>query len=236
MIGKKILKIVLWCGLIAIFLYPFLGLLIHHWSGWSVGPLYTFGLELKDFMTVWIAFCGVVGVVANFFLTRRRMEEQQKQFDKQIGKQNEQIELQQKQQRDARFASGVELLGNPHESTRIGGVYNLYFLARDFKEYRTPVCEILCAHLRSIAHNSKFETDEQRTKYPRNEVQSLIDIFLWRIDISKTEKEFAPTLNKVKFFKATLTEVDFEGTLLERYSYEEITRIGRSLELTTPQE
>jgi hypothetical protein len=106
-------------------------------------------LERKDALTASIAIAGVIGVVFTIRQTQKR------------------ITLQERQQRDARFAQGVELLGNPHESTRIGGAYNLYFLARDFEELRPAVCEILCAHLRTIAHKSKFETDEQRENIPK---------------------------------------------------------------------
>ncbi len=240
-------KFVLWGILVILFLYPFIGLFLHWALGWNVGKLYTFDLELKDFLTVWIALGGVAGVVANFFLSRRRMEAQQEQFDEQIGKQNEQIKLQQKQQRDARFAAGVELLGNPHESTRIGGAYSLYFLARDHGEYRTAVCEILCAHLRTIANKDKFETDDNgRPKnYPKNEVQSVIDllfgkfengvsifleekkdlngIFLFGVSFRRQDGKYFPTLNKVNFRKATLTEVVFVGATLTEVDFEEAT-------------
>lgn len=127
------------------------------------------GLERKDAITALIALGGVVAVVIGIFQTQSRITKQEKQF-------KDQTELQQKQQRDARFASGVELLGNPHESTRIGGAYNLYFLARDYEEYRTPVCEILCAHLRTVANKKKFQTEEECKNYPHNEVQAIIDL------------------------------------------------------------
>jgi hypothetical protein len=218
---KRILKWVMWIVLGAIFLYPFYTLFFSWVFGRSFGPLYTFGLELKDFLTVWVALGGIVGVVSNVILSRKRIDKQEEQFNK--------------QQREARFASGVELLGNPHESTRIGGAYTLYFLARDFEEFRAPVCEILCAHLRSIARKDKFETDEQRKNYPRNEVQSIIDLLLlkhkngisiflnepknfkgilfWGINANQTT-DFIPTLKKVDFTGATLIGVLFSGSVL----------------------
>jgi hypothetical protein len=117
-------------------------------------------LKRKDAVTALIALAGVIGVVANFFQTRKRITQQEEQFEK--------------QQRDARFASGVELLGNPHESTRIGGANTLYFLSRDFSEFQEPVCEILCAHLRTIASKEIFVTNQQR--YPENEVSTLFNL------------------------------------------------------------
>jgi hypothetical protein len=279
-------------------------------------------LERKDAVTALIALAGVVGVVFTIRQTQKRITLQEKQYNAQTAqfaeqaKQfAEQTELQMKQQRDARFASGVELLGNPHESTRIGGAYNLYFLARDFEELRPAVCEILCAHLRTIAHKSKFETDDERAKYPKNEVQSIIDLLFRKhekddsgeevsiflnqpknlreiclsgISISKREGSYILIIKHVNFSKAimigvsfieaefcqvrfvgsSLTDVrfdyasltgfmffnanltgvnfsfatfiggvaSFKGTKLADYSYEEITRSGRSLELTRPKE
>jgi uncharacterized protein YjbI with pentapeptide repeats len=186
-------------------------------------------LERKDALTASIAIAGVIGVVINLILTRERIDKQEKQS-------NEQIQLQMKQQRDGRFASGVELLGNPHESTRIGGAYNLYFLARDFEELRPAVCEILCAHLRSIAHKSKFETEEQRTKYPKNEVQSIIDLLFRKHETDDSGEEVSIFLNESKNlrevclfginfdyngreFVAILNEVDFLGTYLIKISF-----------------
>jgi hypothetical protein len=219
---------------VVIFLLPFCCLAFHDWFGWGSKELYTFGLELKDFMTVWIALGGVVAVVGGIVQTQRRINLQEKQLERQDKQFNT-------QQRDGRFASGVELLGNPHESTRIGGAYNLYFLARDFEELRPAVCEILCAHLRTIAHKSKFETEEQLAKYPKNEVQSIIDllfrkhetdesgeevpifhkenksldeVLLWNVYIGGLEGRDSHILNRVHFARATLIEVRFPNGLL----------------------
>ncbi len=159
------------------------------------------GLERKDAITSCIALSGVVAVVVGIFQTQRRITKQEKQF-------REQTELQQKQQRDARFASGVELLGNPHESTRIGGAYNLYFLARDYPEYITPVCEILCAHLRTIASKRKFQTEEDREKYPHNEIQTIINLLFRKFE--KTDSIF---VNEMKDINSIfLRSINFSGT------------------------
>lgn len=181
---RLLVKSVRWWGVIIVYLYPFLCLGANGLFGWNTGELFTFGLDLKDFMTTWVALGGVIAVVIGIFQTQKRITKQGEQFEEQIKKQNEQIDLQRKQQRDARFASGDELLGNLHESTRIGGAYSLYYLARDNKEYRTNVCEILCTHLRCIANKMKFqgeEIPENRTlketfKYQQNEEAVIISL------------------------------------------------------------
>ena len=191
-----------------LYFYPFYCLALNEWPGWNLGKLYTFGLELKDFMTAWIALGGVMAVVVGIFQTQRRITKQGEQFDTQIGKQNDQLEIQQrqlseqqKQQRDNRFASGVELLGNKHESSRVGGAYNLYFLARDHKEeYLTPVCEILCAHIRTITSDEDYQ--EKHKERPSNEVQTILNLL------------FLKQENGVSIFKNVDIFKDLRGTFL----------------------
>ena len=221
----RIKRIGIGIGLV-FYLYPLYCLALNQWPGWDLGKLYTFGLDLKDFMTAWIALGGVVAVVIGIFQTQRRITKQEEQFKKQT-------ELQQKQQRDARFASGVELLGNPHESTRIGGAYNLYFLARDYPEYRTPVCEILCAHLRTVTRHKEYQGLYKARA--SNEVQTVIDLLFKKkedgisifFDIVKILdntflcgiKVVGYRMNKVSFTSAQLSGVKFYATKLSRIDF-----------------
>ncbi len=212
-------------GIGLVYLYPFYCQLIGMIPGVNWPPLLTFGLYLKDFMTVWIALGGVVAVVVGIFQTQRRITQQESHF-------NAQTTLQQKQQRDARFASGVELLGNPHESTRIGGAYNLYFLARDYPEYLSPVCEILCAHIRTITNGKDYQ--EKHGEKPSNEVLTLVDLLLKKykdgaLIFENEYKDFRgaflheldlrTTLRKVDFGEADLHHVDFRDSTLDRVNY-----------------
>lgn len=198
-----------WWLLGIIFLYPFY--LLPLGKIWCIDELYTFGLPLKDFMPVWIALGGIIGVVTNIILTQQRMTEQQRQFKTQIKKQNKQIKIQQKQMRDNRFASGVKLLGNSNESTRIGGAYNLYFLARDFEEYRESACEILCAHVRTKTGEEDYP--EKYKDKPSNEIQTIINLLFkeeYKLIFKECEKNLKGTfLNGVSFFRAKLNRARF---------------------------
>jgi flagellar motor protein MotB len=108
-------------------------------------------------MTPWIAFWGLVGIFVGCYQV------------------NMQIQLQQKQLRDTRFASSVELLGNSQESVRIGGIYNLYFLASEYSdEYLNPVCEILCAHMCTKTRDSVYQEEYQDRA--SNEIQTILDL------------------------------------------------------------
>jgi len=236
-----------WVGVI-IFLYPFYLPLINKIPNIS-WELYTYGLEVKDFMVVWVAVGGIIGLVANVVLTQKRIavqeqllneqeeqyirqiETQYKQFKEQTDKQVEQIRILQKQSRDNRFSSGVELLGNTNESARIGGAFNLYYLSKEFKEYRKPACEILCAHIRTITNKQEYKI--KYTEKPSNEIQTILDLlfkeeygFLFdtyeknlveailigaiftEATLSNVNLRFA-VLNNVNFYKATLSNVRF---------------------------
>ena len=222
-IAKKLkdvlIKNKLWIVGLIIFLYPFYCLLFNELTGNNFGELYTFGLPLKDFMAVWVALGGIIGIVSNIILTQKRItiqEDQQKEQQKQF---EAQILLQQKQQRDTRFASGVELLGNANESARIGGVYNLYFIANEYSdEYLDTVCEILCAHIRTITRDKKYQA--KYAKESSNEIQTILDL-LFREDkngkliFNACFKNLSGTfLCGTNFFKATLSNVGFKKAKL----------------------
>jgi uncharacterized protein YjbI with pentapeptide repeats len=154
---------------------------------------------------------------------KKALTEQRKQFETQIEKQNEQIEIGQKQLRDNRFSSGVNLLGNKNESIRMGGAYNLYFLARDFDEYRKCVCEILCGHIRTIT--SKMEYLKKHEKKPSNEIQTILNLLFQKqyeliFDECKKNLE-GVTLNGAIFSEAVISDVNFVDAILCNVNFDQ---------------
>ena len=128
--------------------------------------------------------------------------------------QDEQIKIQKeqfvKQLGDTRFSSGVELLGNPNESARIGGAYYLFFLAREFPdEYLNPVCEILCSHIRTITCSEEYQ--KKYENIPSNEIQTIIDLLF-----KKQEKnnEYHKTNEEDNPPKENITIEDFIDIML----------------------
>lgn len=228
----KIWKYKWWIAGFLVFLYPFYFQLISKITGLNLGELYTFGLPLNEFMTVWIALGGIIGVVFNITLMQKR-----------INKTDDQIQIQQKQLRDNRFSSGVELLGNSNESARIGGAYNLYFLANEYPdEYLNPVCEILCAHIRTITSDKDYQ--EKYKEKPSNEIHTILkhllfrknksdklifdgckknltEVFLCGIDFRNN------TLSNVYFWNATLNNVYFDNAILNNidFQFAELNRV-----------
>ncbi|MDR2890397.1 MAG: pentapeptide repeat-containing protein [Alistipes sp.] len=229
--NKKVLWIVLGLALLCLLCYALIPT-----TPWCVG------IERKDAVTSLITLGGVIAVVFGLFQTNKRITQQDKL-----------LEGQEQQRRDARFAASVELLGNLHESTRIGGAYSLYFLARDFKEYRTAVCEILCAHLRGIADKDKFPvgddfkmTAETKKNYPKNEVQAIIDllfrkkystelfeeeqknlsdVFLCQVSFMATHGR-STVINKLNFNNANISDVSFMGAEFSAANFSQ-TRLNK---------
>jgi hypothetical protein len=178
-------------------------------------------------MAVWIALGGIIGVIANIRQTQKRItiqenqqEENKKQFNTQIKNQNDQIQIQQKQLLDTRFSSGIELLGHTNESTRIGGVYNLYSLANEYgDDYLEPVCEILCAHIRTITGNKEYQ--EKYKEKPSNEIIIILTMLFSK---DKNDKlifdECEKNLMEIflcgrKFYGATLNRVNLRSSILD---------------------
>lgn len=225
-----------WWFLGVFYLYPFYCLLINKITGLNLGELYTFNLPLNEFITVWIALGGILGVVSNIKLTQKRItvQEQQhkaqsEQFNIQIKEQNRQLELQHKQLRHTHFSTGVELLGNRNESARIGGLFDLFFLANDYKEYVKPVCEIFCAHIRTITNSKDYQENYQIK--PSNEVQTILD-FLFKPNQEKAkyreplqeEPIFSSSMKNLKgtflnganFYRAMVINAEFGGATINK--------------------
>lgn len=203
-------------ALLIIFLYPFYCPLISKFTGYSLGELYTFGFPKNEFIIMWIALGGVIGFVSNIRLMQKRIGNHDKHLT------------------NTRFSSGIELLGNPNESTRIGGAFNLFFLAEKFPdEFLTPVCEILCAHIRTITSEKSYQ--KKFRNRPSNETQTIIDLLLKKNKKNKLifdncNKNFigaflceinldSAILNNINFYKATLCNVDFSDAIVNNVNF-----------------
>ena len=223
-----------WVVFLIVFLYPFYCPLITKLTGFKIDELYTFGLPRNEFMMVWIALGGIIGIIAIVKQTQKRILLQEQQQESQRIQFEKQNEKQDKQLLDNRFSSCVELLGNPKESARIGCAYNLYFLADECPEdYLNPICEILCAHIRTIT-NEKPYLEKYRDK-PSNEVQTILNLLFQKdkhgnLIFDQCFKNFegaflggavlnGATLSSVNFRNAALSRVDFESASLNRVEF-----------------
>ena len=77
-------------------------------------------------------------------------------------------------QRQERLKNAIEHLGHDSDSVRLGGAYELFHLAKDTKELRQTIMDILCAHIRRTT--SKKEYRQDYPSKPSEEVQSLLTL------------------------------------------------------------
>ena len=77
-------------------------------------------------------------------------------------------------QRQERFKNAIEHLGHPSDSVRLGSAYELFHLAKDTKELRQTIFDILCAHIRQTTGEKKYREDYPSK--PSEEVQSLLTL------------------------------------------------------------
>ena len=71
-----------------------------------------------------------------------------------------------------RFKSAIEHLGSASESVRMGGVYALYHVARESREYAETVCKILCAHAKAVTTSADYAGKEK----PTTEITAILDV------------------------------------------------------------
>jgi uncharacterized protein YjbI with pentapeptide repeats len=187
-----------WVALFAGLVFsPFIGLLNKYLTKRN---LEIWGLPFKEFITAWITFLGIIGIAGGIVQVQRQIMSNDKQV------------------RDTRFAAGVKLLGNQNESARIGGAYSLYFLASEHPdEFLNPVCEILCAHIRTITDEKEYQ--EKYSEKPSNETQTIINLLFKKehdkLIFDEYSKNLAGTfLCGVSFTDAVLSNVDFKSANL----------------------
>ena len=77
-------------------------------------------------------------------------------------------------QRQERLKTAVEHLDSSSDSVRLGGIYELFHLAEDTLEWRRTVLDILCAQIRRITGEEKYQDKYQRE--PSEEIQSLLTL------------------------------------------------------------
>ncbi len=209
--------------LVCLFLVPFILIIIGD-MGYTFGPLYTFSItNIKDFFMFWISLFGVFGVVYNISQNQKRITQQEKQLQAQTISEN-----------NTRFAKGVELLGNSQESTRIGGIYTLFFLAKEFQsDYKECIFKILCSHITTITQDITYQKNHM--DIPSNEIQTILNLLfkktdhvylfadysasLWNAHLNGANLSFAYLkkihLNHVSLDKAIMYHCDLQGAKIK---------------------
>ena len=76
--------------------------------------------------------------------------------------------------RQERLKNAIEHLGHASDSVRLGGVYELFHLAKDTEDLRQTVLDILCAYVRRTTGEAKYR--KEYGAKPSEEIQSLLTL------------------------------------------------------------
>ena len=124
--------------------------------------------------------------------------------------------------RQERLKNAIEHLGNEKESMRWGGAYELFHLAKDSKELRQTVLDLLCLHIRQTTGEKKYRKAHESK--PSEEVQSLLTLLFVQepevfkgCDINLQGSWLnGADLVKAHLKKAVLIEAHLQGVFLNR--------------------
>ena len=125
-------------------------------------------------------------------------------------------------QRQERLKNAIEHLGHKSDSVRMGGAYELFHLAKDTRDLRRTVLDILCAHIRQTTRGNAYQT-EHKTK-PSEEIQSLLTLlFREKHDIFKDcsinlQGSYlnGATLIQARLKRANLRQAQLQGAYLDK--------------------
>ena len=79
-------------------------------------------------------------------------------------------------------ATPLKHLGHRSFAVRMGGAYRLFHLAKDTKDLRQTVLDVLCAHIRQTTSDQAYR--DEYTSRPSVEIQSLLTLlFVQQNDI-----------------------------------------------------
>lgn len=164
---------------------------------YSYTLLKLFGLSnIKDFYTIWLTFCGAIGIILNLYFNNKRLCYQSKQ-----------TEIQTSTNRHNNFTRSIELLGSDKYSVRLGAIYSLYYVAKEIKEYRSNVHDILNSHFKSIVKETEFTKIEI-------EGQLIIDLLCKKKNNDLIFSECNINFNNTNLKGFNFEEADLTGAFL----------------------
>lgn len=141
--------------------------------------------------------------------------------------------------RQERLKNAIEHLGNEKESVRTGGAYELFHLAKDTRDLRQTVLDILCAYIRQTTGEGAYQA-EHKTK-PSGEIQGLLTLlFAQKHDIFEncSINLQGSCLNGAILIQARLKKADLwlaqlQGAILWRAQLQEAVLIEAQLQRAT---
>ena len=143
-------------------------------------------------------------------------------------------------QRQDRLKNAIEHLGHKKDSVRLGGAYELFYLAKDTlkdtEKLSQTVLDILCAHIRRTTGESEYR--EAHKSKPSEEIQSLLTLLFVQkhevfegchINLQGSWLNGAD-LKEARLWKARLTQAYLQGTELDRAHLQRANLVDAHLE------
>ena len=130
-------------------------------------------------------------------------------------------------QRQERLKNAIGHLGHDRDSVRMGGAYELFHLAKDTRDLRQTVMDILCAHIRQTTGEDDYK--EKHKAEPSEEIQSLLTLLFREkhnvfedcsINLQGSYLNGA-TLSKARLKNANLMKAQLQGADLRKAQLEE---------------
>jgi flagellar basal body-associated protein FliL len=159
----KILLIILVIVLICAFLSPIILICVRTWI---IENRFASDTTEKDFLTLYITLLGAGGIFGTIWFNSKRIKNQEKQLEKQ----QDQIDIQLSNNYEVQYSTAINILGSKSETARIGSIHALKKIADKNKEFIQPVMDVLCSHVRVSSQ------DETKGERPTAEVQTCINV------------------------------------------------------------
>jgi len=141
----------------------------------TVDPLEALSIE-NELRRTYLQAAGGLLLGAGLFATFLGLVDARLQFQATAAATDRQLALLQRGQVAERFAEAVEQVGNEREELRIGGIYSLEQVARDFPEtYHSVIAEFLASFIRSRAAKGHLSPEQAQLL-----AQTTEESFSWR--------------------------------------------------------
>ncbi|TXJ85237.1 pentapeptide repeat-containing protein [Streptomyces lavendulae] len=183
------------------------------------------GVVITGFRTTLVALgAGVIAGLGLYYThrshkhTERLFEQSEKLFEHTREKDREQAQLTREGQVTDRYVEAIKLLSSENMTVRIGGIFSLERIARDSKDDRPTVIELLTAHIRE---NTRDDPRSPKDTHVTADVQAALTVLGRRaVDLGDS---------KLDFYHCGLTDAqlhgDYRGSM---FYYSNLTGAGFS--------
>lgn len=168
----------------------------------------------KEFAEFFIYIIGGSLIISQIAISNRRATAAEKTAD-----------LTEKNNLYEHFNDAVKNLGHDSTAIQLGGIYALHHIAKQEKDYRERVFEILCAHIRGTTVQEDYihETSDGKESHeikPNIQIESILDLLFVKRRYRKIYSKRISNLEGVKLQGALLVGADLKKAILHKANLE----------------